>query len=159
MSPIWVISSESLGKPWRSPIDRYTVFIAGLVLVLLKSSRVFSFLRRKLKMLNRTRKAFTLLELLVAFIIMAILAAVSVPSLLNLVTGAHHNADSTSATAQADAGYYTGYASDIAPVYAGANYTSLVGTTATYTFGSDVCTTTVSLLAGGDAPTPAVCVG
>jgi prepilin-type N-terminal cleavage/methylation domain-containing protein len=158
MSPIWVISSESLGKPWRSPIDGYTVFIAGLVLVLLKISGVFSFLRRKLKMLNRTRKAFTLLELLVAFIIMAILAAVSVPSLLGLVTGSHTNANETSITALADAPYYTAYATDAIPSYAAVGTVTAGVLTATATFpGGQTCTINVSTIAGGDAPSGASC--
>ena len=56
--------------------------------------------------LTRARKAFTLLELMVAFIIMAILSAIAVPSLLGVVNGDQLTADSTSATSIVDAAYY-----------------------------------------------------
>ena len=55
----------------------------------------------------RGRKSFTLLELMVAFIIMAILSAIAVPSLLGIVHGDQLTADATSAGAIVDAAYYT----------------------------------------------------
>ena len=57
-------------------------------------------------MLTRCRKAFTLLELMVAFIIMAILSAIAVPSLLGVVNGDQLSADSTSASSIVDAAFY-----------------------------------------------------
>ena len=58
-------------------------------------------------MLIRSRRAFTLLELMVAFIIMAILSAIAVPSLLGVVNGDQLTADATSAGSIVDAAYYT----------------------------------------------------
>ena len=69
-------------------------------------------------MLLRHRKAFTLLELMVAFIIMAILSAIAVPSLLGVVNGDQTSADQTSAGSIVDAAYYT--ATSGAPLPGGA---------------------------------------
>ena len=49
------------------------------------------------------RKAFTLLELMIAFVIMAILSAVAVPSLLNVVNGDQQTGDNASAIAATSA--------------------------------------------------------
>ena len=57
-------------------------------------------------MLTRTRKAFTLLELMVAFVIMAILAAVAIPSLQSIVTNSQLQADQSSALNIAHAAYF-----------------------------------------------------
>ena len=57
-------------------------------------------------MLNRTRKAFTLLELMVAFVIMAILAAVAIPSLQSIVANSQLQADQSSALNIAHAAYF-----------------------------------------------------
>jgi type IV pilus assembly protein PilA len=74
---------------------------------------------------KRSRKSFTLLELLVAFIIMAILAAVAVPSLLGLVDGSQQTADGASAIGLVDQLYYTALSTNqTTPV----DYTSLIGT-------------------------------
>jgi YVTN family beta-propeller protein len=57
--------------------------------------------------LHRSRKSFTLLELMVAFIIMAVLSAVAIPSLINVVGNDQLSADSASAAAIVDAAYLT----------------------------------------------------
>jgi type II secretory pathway pseudopilin PulG len=55
---------------------------------------------------TRSRKSFTLLELMVAFIIMAVLSAVAIPSLIGVVGNDQVTADSTSAVSIVDAAYY-----------------------------------------------------
>ncbi len=57
-------------------------------------------------MLTRTRKAFTLLELMVAFVIMAILAAVAIPSLQSIVSNSQLQADQSTALNLAHAAYF-----------------------------------------------------
>ena len=57
-------------------------------------------------MLTRTRKAFTLLELMVAFVIMAILAAVAIPSLQSIVSNSQNQANQSTALNIAHAAYF-----------------------------------------------------
>jgi len=63
-------------------------------------------------MLTRSLKAFTLLELMVAFIIMAILSAVAVPSLIGVVNGDQATGDAATAMALVDTAYDTAFAAD-----------------------------------------------
>jgi type II secretory pathway pseudopilin PulG len=63
-------------------------------------------------MLSRRRKSFTLLELMIAFVIMAILSAVAIPSLISIANNDRTTADQTSAIALADASYYGAVSAD-----------------------------------------------
>jgi YVTN family beta-propeller protein len=63
-------------------------------------------------MLSRRRKSFTLLELMIAFVIMAILSAVAIPSLINIASNDRTTADQTSAISLADASYYGAVSAD-----------------------------------------------
>jgi type II secretory pathway pseudopilin PulG len=62
--------------------------------------------------LSRRRKSFTLLELMIAFVIMAILSAVAIPSLINIASNDRTTADQTSAISLADASYYGAVSAD-----------------------------------------------
>ena len=115
-------------------------------------------------MITRSRKAFTLLELMVAFIIMAILSAVAVPSLIGVVNGDQQTGNNASAIAIASA------ASDIA--FAGGSTAAVTLTqveaqtpaadsvvTGTlpgdvlFTIGTSTATVCVALPAAGATPT------
>jgi prepilin-type N-terminal cleavage/methylation domain-containing protein len=63
-------------------------------------------------MLSRRRRSFTLLELMIAFVIMAILSAVAIPSLINIASNDRTTADQTSAISVADASYYGAVSAD-----------------------------------------------
>jgi YVTN family beta-propeller protein len=78
----------------------------------LSSNSTFYYATRRLPMLSRRRKSFTLLELMIAFVIMAILSAVAIPSLINIANNDRTTADQTSAVAYADASYYGAVSSD-----------------------------------------------
>jgi prepilin-type N-terminal cleavage/methylation domain-containing protein len=81
----------------------------------------------------RTRKAFTLLELMVAFIIMAILAAVAIPSLANIVANSQKSADQSTALNLAHAAYFTAQSepyvsgTPVAATIAGSGLDSIAG--------------------------------
>ena len=55
---------------------------------------------------RRRLRGFTLLELMIAFIVLAILSAIAVPSLLGVAKSDQQNADTTTAIAVADQVYY-----------------------------------------------------
>ena len=94
-------------------------------------------------MLNRTRKAFTLLELMVAFVIMAILAAVAIPSLQSIVANSQLQADQSTALNIAHAAYFNAQS-----VYPATNVTvaGLYGTGASQT--ANTATTSNSDIVG-----------
>jgi prepilin-type N-terminal cleavage/methylation domain-containing protein len=60
----------------------------------------------------RSRRSFTLLELMIAFVIMAILAAIAIPSLTTVAQGDRAQAEDASAISLADAAYYKAVAAD-----------------------------------------------
>src|ERR1035437_4062720 len=107
-------------------------------------------------MITRPRKAFTLLELMVAFIIMAILTAVAVPSLAGIVGNDTLTGHQASAIAQADAASLNAFSGgDLTPMTV-AQYTA-AGTIAftlasghPTAFGGTVC---VALVSAGATPT------
>ena len=74
-------------------------------------------MKRLLRSPHRPRHAFTLLELMVAFIIMAILSAIAVPSLLGVVNGDQSTADQTTALSLADQAYYLAASNNTTPDY------------------------------------------
>jgi prepilin-type N-terminal cleavage/methylation domain-containing protein len=129
----------------------HTFFYVSKLLI----ARIFGcFPRRELTMLNRTRRAFTLLELMVAFIIMAILSAVAIPSLIGIVAGNQASADATSAISVADAAYYSNVSNgtSTAPVASGSITSVTAGATSgdyLFTFANDDVCVLVPTSAGG----------
>ena len=79
-------------------------------------------------MLTRRRKAFTLLELMVAFIIMAILAAVAIPSMQSIVANSQTEADQATALNLANAVYLQNHSSYPAQDVAATQYASEAAT-------------------------------
>jgi prepilin-type N-terminal cleavage/methylation domain-containing protein len=127
------------------------------------------YFQEEITMLTRTRKAFTLLELMIAFVIMAILSAVAIPSLISVAQGDRAQANDASALNLADAAYYAAVAADTSG--AGTNAVTYTGTpaetaagavavesgtvgtgpcTVVFTFGTDPTTVTVQVGDGTD---------
>jgi type II secretory pathway pseudopilin PulG len=55
----------------------------------------------------KSPRSFTLLEIMVAFLVMAVLSALAIPSLIGVINNDQKNADSVTAVNTADKVYYT----------------------------------------------------
>jgi prepilin-type N-terminal cleavage/methylation domain-containing protein len=109
---------------------------------------------------RHSRRSFTLLELMIAFVIMAILAAVAIPSLTAVAQGDRAQADQATAQGLADAAYYKAFSADTTgsgaqPVDYSAAGNGLItagsGSPARYPVSTDLAGTL--LYASGDAGT------
>jgi prepilin-type N-terminal cleavage/methylation domain-containing protein len=86
-----------------------------------------------IKNAKRYDRAFTLLELIVAFIILAVLSAIAVPSLASVVSNSSLNAASAQISAVAIAARYTSYQLDVSNVPTSAELAATIAVTPGFT--------------------------